>query len=874
MEEALGTAEKYMISKLGDKALPITETIMAQLNAEGLFDSPFGFRVRLLHAQALVFSSSPDRPFEFIWKLKDAAKEHEEWSVFAACSIEIAKLLEFGGEPKQAFQNMHEALAVIQQYQLDSLYPAFAVRYSSINRFYGIRDTAVYYAQEALRTAPKYGQLFEEAEANLLMGVMIDSENIDSAIVHFQRAANLYLRIGVYPSYVAMQSNLARSFLKKKQPFEALAHADTSINICLNFMNGDKYYLYSPYKFKGEAFEQMGQMDSAIFYLKKAHATEIQALQEVQKEKLVEVDRKYNFDKKNEEIAAERKQKGWLFLGITLTLLLLGLLAFFYLQLQKANALTKQQKEELKSLDKFKSRFFANVSHELRTPLTMVLGPLETLLASKTAESANEKYLLKLMRENSRKLLRMVNDILDLSKLESGKLEFKESPVNLQQFLKPILAQFGSYAESNGIQFEEDNKIPEGTNLLLDADKVETILYNYLSNAMKYTPKGGRVKVSVFEEDGHIRFEVSDSGLGIHEKDINHIFDRYYQSEHTNRSPEGGTGIGLSLVSQLSDLMGGTVGVKSTWGKGSTFFFSLPKKISVEKPNVLEEAPPPDLPKDQMEPVRLLPDRKSSKTVLIVEDNEALRNYLEKIIGEFYNTIKAENGQLAFEYLQKSLEADPTGKLLPDLILSDLMMPVMDGSQLLSRVKSDDLLCCLPFIMLTARVDAGAKLEALRVGVDDYLTKPFKEEELLARIRNLIKNYERRQVVEKQSKKTPKEISKKSIQVSAEDRSWLAKFEHYVQENLTSDMLTVPELANEFSMSESSLLRQLKRLTGMTPKQYLQEVRLDLARQLLENGQYKTVSEVAHKVGYSHTPSFTRGFKDRFGVNPSAMLPA
>jgi len=536
-------------------------------------------------------------------------------------------------------------------------------------------------------------------------------------------------------------------------------------------------------------------------------------------------------------------------------------------------ATIEQQKEELKSLDKFKSRFFANVSHELRTPLTMILGPLETLLANKTAESDNEKYLLKLMRENSRKLLRMVNDILDLSKLESGKLELKECPVNLHQFLMPILTQFGSYAESNGLQFEVDNKIPERTNLLLDADKVETILYNYLSNAMKYTPKGGQVKVSVFEEDEHIRFEVTDSGVGIHENDINHIFDRYYQSEHTNRSPEGGTGIGLSLVSQLSELMGGKVGVKSTWGKGSTFFLSLPTKISVEQPVTPEVVKELDIHKNRTEPVPMAPRIKGAKTVLVVEDNEDLRNYLGNILGEEYHTITANNGQSAFEYLQKSLEVDPTGKLLPDLILSDLMMPIMDGSQLLARVKNDDLLSHLPFIMLTARVDAGARLDALRVGVDDYLTKPFKEEELLARIRNLIRNYERRQAAVKQRKGKQKEKSNTSVQLTAEDRTWLAAFEQYVQQNLASDLLSVSGLTREFSMSESTLLRQLKRLTGMTPKQYLQEVRLNLARQLLETGQYKTVSEVAHKVGYAHTPSFTRGFKDRFGVNPSEMLP-
>lgn len=562
--------------------------------------------------------------------------------------------------------------------------------------------------------------------------------------------------------------------------------------------------------------------------------------------------------------------------------LLLGSSFLFYRQREKSlraqqkklentvkerTATIEKQKEELKSLDELKSRFFANVSHELRTPLTLILGPLNKLIKSSEKRPERESELLSFMHRNSQQLLKLVNEILDLSKLEKGKLEVEAEPVNLHEFLNPILAQFSSYAQSNGIEFQIENNTPESLKLLLDRSKVEKIIYNYLSNALKFTPKGGKVAFTTIEEENNIRLEVADSGPGISAEDLPFVFERFFQTKQKNKAPQGGTGIGLSLAKELAFLLGGRVGVESELDKGSTFWVNFPKKVFVGIPHPIDvEAPQVLRIKHSSQPTPKFQPNTRAKKILLVEDNVELRDYLGSILDEVYEFQTAANGQVAWSFLK-----NVTTENLPDLIISDVMMPVMDGIELLEKIKSHDPLHQIPVIMLTARADIKMRIRALRIGVDDYLNKPFQEEELLVRIQNLLKNYAIRQatpVVE--SKVTINSLAPTGI--PQPDREWLETFEAYVQKNISNEVLTVPQIANEFAMSESTLRRQVTRLTGLTPKQYLQEVRLHTARKFLENQSYRTVTKVAEKVGYSNYRTFTRNYKERFGKLPGEYL--
>ena len=593
--------------------------------------------------------------------------------------------------------------------------------------------------------------------------------------------------------------------------------------------------------------------------------------------------------------------------------------------IEKDKQIIERQAEALRDLDKLKSRFFANVSHELRTPLTLILGPLSSVLSSNELSVRNHTFLLS-MQENSKKLLRLISEILDLSKLESGKLELQTDTVALYPLLRRLIASFESYAQKKQLDFSWNCAFDKNLQLKLDASKFEVIFNNLLSNAFKFTPAGGKIQVHVEDLAHSIHLEVRDTGSGIHPDDLPHIFDRFYQTDRPEAAAEGGTGIGLALCMEFSKLFNGKLWVESELDRGSAFFFEFPKTEvikSLPTETVLEiqaldqtDATAVHTPEPNP-PLSATPAKDENKaTLLIVEDNPDLREYLETLLAEKYHILTAENGRAALEMLslptllppdplkdesgfasgKKARDGQPTPKpdvprTLPphpfrderafaggkkglqgggssaDLIISDIMMPVMDGFQLLEKLKNDDRWRHLPVIMLTARAEMSDKLKALRIGVDDYLVKPFEEEELLVRTENLLKNYEGRKEF-----LTDNEAEKGQPTISEEDENWLKEYEKYVRERLTDDLLSIPTLATAFAMSESTLLRQLKRLTGLSSLKYLQELRLNEARLLLESRNYNSVAKVAVEVGYADIRTFSRNFKNRFGKLPSDYL--
>jgi signal transduction histidine kinase/DNA-binding response OmpR family regulator/ligand-binding sensor domain-containing protein len=531
------------------------------------------------------------------------------------------------------------------------------------------------------------------------------------------------------------------------------------------------------------------------------------------------------------------------------------------------------QSEELRNLDKLKSRFFANVSHELRTPLTLILGHLGRLRKQLT-ESEYEPQL-KVMERNSRKLLGLVEEILDLSKLEAEKLETNEEPTPFLSFIRRIFSNYESAAAYNAIDLKFYSGAEEEMTLLLDRKKIEKILDNLLSNALKFTQKGGSVTMSVSLSEDFVGISVSDSGEGIHPDDLPYIFDRFYQSRLPEKRAQGGTGIGLALSMELATLLGGDLNVESALGKGSTFVFEFPKKlVETAAPEVSEN----DLIQTPMEQESAKKDvHNSSHNILIVEDHPDMRAFVQSIVGENYNTFLAVNGQEALDILERE-------KI--DFIISDVMMPVMDGFQLLEKLKGEDSYRHIPVLMLTARAAAEDRLQALRIGVDDYLTKPFVAEELMARIRNLLINYNERlrwaqglaSLTDEAEENVPDIDGEESseeffdAQITQEDQIWLSELESFVKNNCKNNNLSVDWISSEMNVSTRQLQRRLKKITGLTPKKYINEVRLQIARELLETQKYKTISQVAYHVGFQKVNYFTQLFTERFGVTPSDYL--
>lgn len=553
----------------------------------------------------------------------------------------------------------------------------------------------------------------------------------------------------------------------------------------------------------------------------------------------------------------------------------------------------RHQAEELKSLEKLKSRFFTNVSHELRTPLTLILGPIQSILKRK--EEGQEKMLLSFVQRNAQQLQKLINEILDLSKLEDHKLEVVEEPVHFYPYLKDQLAQFHSAARSDQLDFEFLFKADKSTHILLDKPKFEKILHNYLSNAMKFTPPRGKVKLTVEDFGNHLRLNVSDTGHGIPADDLPHIFDRFYQSKQT----EGGTGIGLSLVKELAELLSGKVWANSEFGNGSTFYFEFPKKTvdgrrwttdgvaEAQKPKVKSEySGTLSKIKQSSTPDPYIGDRGPSaadrqpSTILLVEDNSDLREYIKVLLPE-YKILAAENGKVGLEVLSrqstvdnqsKENQTDDRGLTTVDLIISDLMMPVMDGFEFLERVKSADRWRHIPVIMLTAKVNVKAKLQALRIGVDDYLTKPFQEEELKARIENLLHNYrERMELFAAAEEESGEELISKKPVMAQTDAEWLQKVERVFEKSIGDYQLKMDWVAGQMYLSQRQFGRRLQQLTGLKPHQYLLEIRLKLARDFLLEGKYSTVKEVGFAVGFRDSKYFSRRFRERFGIAPSEV---
>lgn len=547
----------------------------------------------------------------------------------------------------------------------------------------------------------------------------------------------------------------------------------------------------------------------------------------------------------------------------------------------------EQQATELQELNEMKSRFFANVSHELRTPLTLILGPLARVLRRDRLEKTDQRAL-GMMQANGQQLLKRINELLDLSRLEAKKMTVNRQALQLEPFLQQLLASFQAAAQLKSIQLSLDFRPDKSLQLFTDKDKLEKILSNFLSNAVKFTPDGGRVSLEVsgsrFRVSGeqatrnpklktrnYLTIAVSDTGPGLPPEDLEKVFDRFYQARSTDQA--SGTGIGLSLAKELAELMEGKVWTESEVGKGASFFLEIPlEEVTGQTQQVEEVEMLPTLAEKIPAPVSQ--GKAQQATILLAEDNPDMQQYIREVLFD-YEVITANNGAEALKGLAtRSFEdsgQDPKSETRnsPDLIISDIMMPVMDGMAFLSHLKADDQLCQIPVIMLTARAGLESKLEALRIGIDDYLTKPFHEEELRARISNLLRNMRSRKArVSVQTEEAAAAAEEPAP--SAADLKWLQEVESRILQGIGDSRFNLGELADQLALSPRRLQQKIKSLTGLTPKQYQREIQLEQARRLLESGAFATVAEVSYQVGFDAPHYFSSLYQKRYGKKPSS----
>jgi signal transduction histidine kinase/CheY-like chemotaxis protein len=535
----------------------------------------------------------------------------------------------------------------------------------------------------------------------------------------------------------------------------------------------------------------------------------------------------------------------------------------------KRTAKIEEQNEELRSLDKVKSNFFANISHELRTPLTLILGPLSYVLDSPgewNKEDVQKQLLV--MQRNGKSLLELIEEILDLSKLEANKMKLEEEATSIREFFEHIFTVFEPQFQSLGIDYDLNFELKNPDQfILLDRKKMEKVLNNFLSNAIKFTPKGNRITLLISETEDQLNIKVSDTGKGVHPNDLPFIFERFYQSKQEDQKLYGGTGIGLALVNEFAELMGGKAYAESTLGVGSQFYFELPlKPVSVE--NFVSKSAITIVNSEfEEEPI----DRIGTDfTILVVEDNEDMRNFICQLLESRYKKVlQAKNGAEGLEQLAKH-------GLDIRLVVSDVMMPEVDGLTMLKEIKRNKEWAGIPVVMLTALAAERDKLAALTIGVDDYLTKPFSVTELLARVQNLLYNYHQREEWQKSQEylqiESVDQIETVVPKTSGQDGKWVNEIEKFIKGSVSSGIPDVETVAVEFNLSIRQFNRKLKEITGLSTAKFIKEVQLQKARKELENGSSLSVKEVAFNNGFELPSTFSKLFKIRFGKSPSEYL--
>ncbi len=630
--------------------------------------------------------------------------------------------------------------------------------------------------------------------------------------------------------------------------------------------------LMSVYKNRMIADSLLGDYKSALKY-ERLHFLELLAFQS-QDLKLSTSEATVKFEaEKNKlqaELANQQAQNSRFWIVIVSLLLIVALIVgyfLYYRQRSKKDELALQlvfeqkEAERLKELNTLKTNFFTNISHEFRTPLSLILSPIEDLKKKYPNEGVLEP-----MRRNAQRLLSLINQLLDLSKLDSRQMQVNIKKNDLANFIKVLASSFASLAESRKIEFTTSQNRTEAI-AYYDADKIEKILINLLSNAFKFTSDGGKISLVVNYSDDFREVEicVKDDGIGISKAKIKHIFDRFFQGDGTQQRNYEGSGIGLALVKEMVELHKGTIDVESIESEGTTFTVQLAvdkNSWKNEFKNAVEETNHENLldfmlaaqPQQTMIVEQYSTD--DDKILLIVEDNPDLRKYIRSVFEHDYRIFEATDGQ---DGIEKALA------IIPDIVISDLMMPHLDGLGFCKLLKSDEKTSHIPVVMLTAKANVESRIEGFELGADDYLTKPFNREELLVRVKNLVIQ---RELLRQKYDKQIVDLKPTEVILPSTEEKFIKKAKEIVEKHISESEFTIEQFAEEMNLTSVVLRRKIKGVTNQSATQFVRKYRLQKAANLLLNNA-DTVSNIAYQVGFESLSYFTKAFQEEFGKLPS-----
>lgn len=702
---------------------------------------------------------------------------------------------------------------------------------------------------------------------------LIEQQKYEAALADYLNALEIVAATGHQDRIATAKSALGVIYYNLNDYAKAVSYAEEAIKLAesIDF----QFEAAQTYGLLADIYAATGDYEKAYEYRSLQKTVNDSLLNEKSLKITSELEAQYQSQQRETELAGQKletaRQKNIrnriAIVGLVLLtgLLIAGWWIYRYRKEKELAEVALQMKEKearkLKELDQVKSNFFANISHEFRTPLTLIISPLEQLL-----EKENNK-VFKTMLRNGRRLLQLVNELLDLSKLEAGKMELDPRHADFTSWVQPLAYSFESLASRKQIDFQVI--VPEEPVIcLFDTQKMEKVLTNLLSNAFKFTPEEGQVQLLV-EKKNHqdLIIEVGDTGIGIPSEDLDHIFNRFYQVSQTGDTGIGGTGVGLALTKELIKLHNGTIEVTSQPDHGSQFTITLPivlpstvntrRQLTNQRFN---NSTTLDTFKAQSpKPTTQNLNSTSLPLALIVEDNEDLRAYIRSCLEDQWTVQEAIDGT---EGLEKAI------KLIPEVIITDVMMPKMDGHGLTKALRENIQTSHIPIIMLTAKAYVEDRIEGFEHGADDYLTKPFDARELVVRTQNLVK--QRQRLREKYAAGLP-DFLQKEEKVNNPEEKFLQRLVDVVQHHMEDEEFGVEELAKQVHLSRYQLHRKVKALTGKSISVFIRSIRLAHARQLLE-AKSGNVSEIAFQLGFNSVAYFSKCFADEFGFPPSKLL--
>jgi len=588
----------------------------------------------------------------------------------------------------------------------------------------------------------------------------------------------------------------------------------------------------------------------------------------------------------DEQIVITRNQTNIIIIiSVTLGLaLMMGTILFFYLkENKKINARLALQNEEIssqrnqlielgkkaKEATDAKFNFFTNISHELRTPLTLIFGPLEEILATPKLHFTL-KARLEMVKKNTMRLLRLVNQLMDFRKIEEGKMKIRANENNITDFVTDITNAFTETANKKNISFRVDSK-DTSLKVWFDVNMLDKILFNILSNAFKFTDDYGSITVLISKDESHTNaiIKIEDSGVGMGPETLEHAFDVFYQG---NEGSYKGTGLGLALSKELITLHHGSIKINSEKWKGTTFEISLPLgKAHLEANEIEKEAAPYQLNYEEAkiytnetEALKLsLPEEDVSTnaknySILLIEDNDEIRDFLKTQLNKNYEIIEAVDGNVGLNLAYE---------IVPDIIVSDILLPGKDGVLITETLKNDIRTSHIPIIILTAKGSIEQQIEGLKIKADAYIVKPFNVQYLEENIKSLIRNRER--LKDHYSSELPNETARGNISKKI-DRKFVNEFSSIVETNIGNENFGVEDICREIGMSRVQLYRKVKAVLGLNINDYILSVRMQRAKYLLLNEDL-TIAEISYRVGFSSQAYFSTVFKSKFGVTPKAF---